>query len=136
MAQRHETEAVLRAYSRAWMEGNLEEVLAAYHEDFVLHYMGESPLAGTHEGREAALQTLGLASFRASRKLVAVEDVLAGDEFGAIIAIEQIGEPPRQVRRVLLYRVLDGMLGECWLFDEDQRFVDRLWSTDPETSGN
>lgn len=136
MADHAETESVLRAYADAWLAGDLEEVLGSYHEDFVLHYMGESPLAGTHEGREAALQTLGLASFRASRKLVAVEDVLAGDEFGAIVAIEEIGEPPRQVRRVLLYRVLDGMLGECWLFDEDQRFVDRLWSTDPKTAGN
>ena len=135
MAERAETERVLRAYADAWLAGDLEKVLGSYHEDFVLHYMGESPLAGTHEGRDAALETLGLASFRASRKLVAVEDVLAGEELGAIVAIEEIGEPPRQVRRVLLYRVLDGMLGECWLFDEDQRFIDRLWSTDPETPG-
>lgn len=135
MADWAETESVLKSYADAWLAADLEKVLGSYHEDFVLHYMGESPLAGTHEGREAALQALGLASFRASRKLVAVEDVLAGDEFGAIVAIEEIGEPPRQVRRVLLYRVLDGMLGECWLFDEDQRFIDRLWSTDPETPG-
>ncbi len=135
MADRTETESVLKSYADAWLAADLEKVLGSYHEDFVLHYMGESPLAGTHEGRDAALQVLGLASFRASRKLVAVEDVLAGDEFGAIVAIEEIGEPPRQVRRVLLYRVLDGMLGECWLFDEDQRFIDRLWSTDPETPG-
>ncbi len=135
MADRAETEAVLRSYADAWLAADLEKVLGSYHEDFVLHYMGESPLAGTHEGRDAALETLGLASFRASRKLVAVEDVLAGEELGAIVAIEEIGEPPRQVRGVPLYRVLDGMLGECWLFDEDQRFIDRLWSTDPETPG-
>ncbi|MFM9149419.1 MAG: nuclear transport factor 2 family protein, partial [Solirubrobacterales bacterium] len=91
-----------------------------------------SPLAGTHQGQEAALAILGQASFRTSRKLIEVEDVLAGDEFGALVAIEDLGDPPRRVRRVLLYRVLDGKLGECWLFDEDQRFIDRLWSTDPE----
>ena len=131
MASRVETESVLRAYAEAWMAADLEEVLGAYHEDFVLHYMGESPLAGTHEGREAALQALGLASFRTSRKLIEVEDVLVGDDLGALVAIEEIGDPPRRVRRVLLYRVAEGKLGECWLFDEDQRFIDELWSTDP-----
>jgi hypothetical protein len=30
---------------------------------------------------------------------------------------------------VLLYRVQDEKLRECWLFDENQRFVDKLWST-------
>ena len=128
MTDRAETEAVLRSYADAWLAADLEKVLGAYHEEIVLHYMGESPLAGTHEGREAVFEVLGLASFRTSRKLVEVEDVLAGDRFGAIIAIEDLGDPPRQVRRVLLYRVIDGMLGECWLFDEDQRFIDSMWS--------
>ena len=132
MAERAETERVLRAYADAWLAGDLEKVLGSYHEDFGLHYMGESPLAGTHEGQEAALAILGQASFRTSRKLIEVEDVLTGEEFGALVAIEDLGDPPRRVRRVLLYRVLDGKLGECWLFDEDQRFIDRLWSTDPD----
>ena len=132
MTDRAETEAVLRSYADAWLAADLEKVLGAYHEEIVLHYMGESPLAGTHEGREAVFEVLGLASFRTSRKLVEVEDVLAGDRFGAIIAIEDLGDPPRRVRRVLLYRVIDGKLGECWLFDEDQRFIDALWSIDPE----
>jgi hypothetical protein len=132
VTDRSETEAVLRNYADAWLAADLEKVLGAYHEEIVLHYMGESPLAGTHEGREAVFEILGLASFRTSRKLVEVEDVLAGDRFGAIIAIEALGDPPKRVRRVLLYRVIDGMLGECWLFDEDQRFIDALWSVDPE----
>jgi hypothetical protein len=135
VTDRAETEAVLRADADAWLAADLEKVLGSYHEEIVLHYMGESPLAGTHEGREAVFEILGLASFRTSRKLVEVEDVLAGDEFGAIVAIEDLGDPPKRVRRLLLYRVVDGKLGECWLFDEDQRFIDRLWSSDPAPSG-
>lgn len=60
---------------------------------------------------------LGQASWRASRKLLAIED---------------LGDPPRRVRRVLLYRVEDSKLRECWLRDEDQRFIDALWSTEPD----
>lgn len=77
------------------------------------------------------MEVLGQASFRSSRKLIEVEDVLVGESLGAILAIEDLGDPPRRVRRVLVYRVEDGKLRECWLYDEDQRFVDQLWSTDP-----
>lgn len=92
--------------------------------------MGESPLAGTHRGRDAAFVALGQASVRAGRQLIAVEDVLVGDTLGALIAVEDLGDPPRRVRRVLLYRVQDEKLRECWVFDEDQRFVDGLWSNE------
>jgi len=128
MADRNETGRVLRDYAEAWLASNLEKVLASYHDDIELHYMGTSPLAGTHRGRDAAFVALGEASVRTSRRLISVEDVLVGESLGALIAVEDLGDPPRRVRRVLLYRVQDGKLRECWLFDEDQRFIDGLWS--------
>ncbi len=131
MADAKETREVLRSYADAWLAADLERVLDAYHDEIVLHYMGESPLAGTHEGRDSVMEVLGQASFRASRKLIEVEDVLVGEHLGAILAIEDLGEPPRRVRRVLVYRVDEGKLRECWLYDEDQRFIDQLWSTEP-----
>ena len=126
-----ETGETLRAYADAWLAADVENVLGAYHDDIVLHYMGESPLAGTHSGKEAVFTILGQASYPASRKLIDVQDVLVGDEFGALVAVEDLGDPPKRVRRVLLYRVEDSKLRECWLFDEDQRFIDKLWSSEP-----
>jgi hypothetical protein len=126
-----ETGNTLRSYAEAWQAADLERVLGAYHDDIVLHYMGESPLAGTHSGKEAVFAVLGQASYLASRKLIEVEDVLVGENLGALLAIEDLGDPPRRVRRLLLYRVEDDKLRECWLYDEDQRFVDELWSADP-----
>ena len=128
MDTQNETRRVLRAYAQAWLAADLEKVLASYHEDIELHYMGESPLAGTHRGRDAAFAVLAQASTRTTRKLIDVEDVLAGESLGALIAIEDLGDPPQRVRRVLLYRVQDGKLRECWLFDENQRFIDAMWS--------
>ena len=128
MAERDETQRVLRSYADAWLASDLEKVLASYHDDIELHYMGKSPLAGTHRGRDAAFTALGQASVRTQRKLIAVEDVLVGDALGALIAVEDLGDPPQRVRRILLYRVQDEKLRECWLFDENQRFVDYLWS--------
>lgn len=123
---------MVRRYRDAWVAGDLEAVLALYHDDFTLHYAGDSPLAGTHVGRDAALAVLAEATVRSKRRLVEVEDVLAGDHLAALVAVEELGDPPRRCRRVLLYRVEDGQLRECWLFDEDQRFVDALWSTPAE----
>ena len=94
--------------------------------------MGEGPLAGTHVGRDAAFGVLGQASFRSGRRLIGIEDVLAGSELGAILATEELGDPPRRVRRVLVYKVRDGQLAEFRLCDEDQRFVDALWSVEPD----
>jgi uncharacterized protein len=128
MADPDETGRVLRDYADAWLAADLERILGAYHEDVVLHYMGESPLAGTHAGKDAAFAALGQASQRSARRLIEIEDVLVGGSLGAILAVEELGDPPRRVRRVLLYRVEDGQLRECWLYDEDQRFVDALWS--------
>ena len=128
MASRDETARVLKAYSEAWLASDLDKVLASYHDDIELHYMGDSQLAGSHRGRDAAFAALGQASVRTSRKLIAVEDVLVGESLGALIAVEDLGDPPRRVRRILLYRVQDEKLRECWLFDEDQRFIDQLWS--------
>lgn len=130
MADADETRRVLERYSAAWLAGDLEVVLGSYHDDIELHYMGNSPLAGNHVGRDAAFAALGQASLRTSRTLVAVEDVLVGESLGALVAIEDLGDPSRRVRRVLLYRVQDEKLRECWLFDEDQRFIDDLWSTE------
>jgi uncharacterized protein len=128
MTSRDETSRVLSAYAKAWLASDLEKVLASYHEDIELHYMGDSPLAGTHRGRDAAFTVLAQASVRTARKLIDVEDVLVGEALGALIAIEDLGDPARRVKRVLLYRVQDEQLRECWLFDEDQRFIDSMWS--------
>lgn len=128
MASQEETRRVLHAYASAWLTADLEKVLAMYHDDIELHYMGESPIAGSHRGRDAAFAALGLASVRTGRKLIDVEDVLVGDSLGAILAVEDLGDPAQRVRRVLLYRVQDEKLRECWLFDENQRFIDAMWS--------
>jgi hypothetical protein len=122
----------VQRYADAWAANDLGTVIGLYHDDFVLHYFGESPLAGDHVGKEAAVTVLLAATLRSGRQLDAIEDVLAGSTFGAIVAREGIRQPGgddlRVIRRVFLYKVRDGKLSECWLYDEDQRAIDELWS--------
>jgi ketosteroid isomerase-like protein len=128
MSSPDEIASTLHAYAAAWLAADLDKILASYHDDIVLHYMGDSPLAGSHVGRAAAFDVLGLATLRSSRRLIEIEDVLVGRHLGALLAIEELGDLPRRMRRVLVYRVEEHKLRECWLYDEDQRFVDQLWS--------
>jgi uncharacterized protein len=128
MSSRDEIATTLHADAEAWLAADLDKILASYHDDVVLHYMGESPLAGSHVGRDAVFEVLGQATLRSSRRLIEIEDVLVGSHLGALLAIEELGDPPRRMRRVLVYRVEDRRLRECWLYDEDQRYVDLLWS--------
>jgi ketosteroid isomerase-like protein len=130
MSSPDEIATTLHAYAEAWLAGDLDRILAAYHDDIVLHYMGDSPLAGSHVGRAAAFEVLGQATLRSSRRLIEIEDVLVGSRLGALLAVEELGDPPQRMRRVLVYRVEEYKLRECWLYDEDQRFVDRLWSNE------
>ena len=120
----------VRRYAEAWRANDIAAVFDLYHDDFVLHYLGQSPLAGDHVGKEAAISVLVEATQRSGRQLDEIEDVLGGSAFAAIIAREGVGrDPTRIVRRLFLYTVRDDKLAECWLYDEDQRFIDTLWST-------
>ena len=49
----------------------------------MLHYFGDSPLAGDHVGKDAAIQVLVEATQRSGRQLDEIEDVLGGDTFAA-----------------------------------------------------
>ena len=118
----------LERYVAAWRAGDLAALVACYHDDFTLHYGGRSALAGDHRGRPAALRVLAEVGRRTSRRLVAIVDVMAGQQRGAVIAREafQRGGLTAELDRIFVYTVRDGKLHECWVYDWDQELVDRF----------
>jgi hypothetical protein len=124
------TGSTLEQYAAAWRAGDVTGMLDAYADDVVFHYSGETDLAGDHVGKDAAVTAMISASTRSTRTLVEVVDVMAGESLGAIVAIERFerdGES-RDVQRVLLYRIEADRIAECWLYDTDQRLIDRFWA--------
>lgn len=121
---------VLALYAAAWADGDLEALVDCYAEDFILHYGGSSPYAGTHVGRDAALAVMAEVSGIAPRELLFVDDVLASDSAGALVVRERLSRDGRSIEleRVLRYRVAAGRLAECWLHETDQAAVDQFWS--------
>ena len=57
-----------------------------------------------------------------------IVDILAGSERGALIAREMVTHrgAELEIERLFLYRVADGLLRECWLYDQDQRLIDDI----------
>ena len=120
---------VAERYCEAWGRGDLAAVLALYDEGFVLHYFGASAHAGDHVGKEAALQALAAVSAEARRELLGIDEILASDHGAVIVARERLGRAgeSHEIRRLFRYRIARDRFTECWLYDEDQALVDRLW---------
>jgi hypothetical protein len=61
---------------------------------------------------------------------ITVEDVLANDEHGLVIASGQALRNGRawHWRGHGLYRFRDDKVAECWLLPEDQYLFDEIWS--------
>ena len=123
--------AAAQRYADAWVAGDFPAMLATYHDDFVLHWFGETPMAGVKRGKAAAIEALMAFTRLTGRRLIAVDSVMADARRAVIIARESLtaaGET-REVERVLVYRVEGGLLAECWVYDEDQRFIDKALSS-------
>ena len=118
--------APAQRYADAWVAGDFPAMLATYSDDFVLHWFGENPMAGVKRGKAAAIEALMAFTRLTGRKLIAVDSVMADAHRAVIIARESLtaGGETREVERVLVYRVEDDQLAECWVYDSDQRFID------------
>lgn len=119
-------EEVIRRYCDAWSRGDLAALVDCYHDDFTLHYFGQNPLAGDHVGKPAALMAMAQVQQRTNRRLLEITDAVAGRNRGVVLARERFERDgqTRDFDRVLVYRIEDGKLRECWIYDEDQRAVD------------
>jgi ketosteroid isomerase-like protein len=120
------TRLAVSRYANAWRAGDRAALAACYHDDFTLHYFGRHPLAGDHGGKAAALSVLAEVTKRTNRRLLAIVDVMAGPERGALLVRERFERDGRtaDVERLLVYAVRDGLLSECWVYDQDQTQVD------------
>ncbi|HSV50620.1 MAG TPA: nuclear transport factor 2 family protein [Burkholderiaceae bacterium] len=130
MATHDEIHAVVRRYADAWAANDLKAIFDCYHDEVVFHYFGRSPLAGTHRGKPACLALLKQVKEKTQRQLIEIKDVLAGEQYGLIVAVERFERNGTStvLERLLRYRVCDDKLAECWIYDEDQALVDEYWA--------
>ena len=130
MSLSQDARAVAERYATAWKTDDLGGILDCYADDFTLHYFGNNPFTGDHVGKEAALNTLLEVGAKAPRKLIAVDDIMAGPNTAVIVAREEVNIDGEvfEIGRLLRYRVSGNQFTECWLYEEDQALIDRAWS--------
>ena len=92
------TRLAVSRYASAWLAGDRAALAACYHDDFTLHYFGRHPLAGDHRGKAAALGILAEVTRRTNRRLLAIVDVMAGPERGALLVRERFERDGRTRR--------------------------------------
>ena len=121
---------IVRAYTEAWLAGDISRVLDLYHPDLLLHYGGSNPLSGEHRGKDAAIEALLAVQVRTQRVPMHVIDVMESADHAAAWVRERwvVDGEEIELDRLLVYRTADGMLAECWLYDQDQALVDRVLS--------
>lgn len=115
-------------YAAAWQRGDRAAIVASYHAEITLHWFGHNALAGDHVGKAAALKALAEFSARTHRRLVSIENTFLGPRGGVVIVREELGTSAQRVvvERVLVFRVEEGLLRECWVYDQDQALIDEL----------
>ena len=122
--------AAVTRYATAWLAGDRAKIAACYHDEFTLHYAGQNPLAGIHRGKQAAFAALAEVARRANRKLLAIEDIMAGPQRGALLVRELFSRDGKtaELERLLVYSVKDGLLLDCRVYDRDQPMVDMFFA--------
>ena len=120
------TRQAVGCYASAWLAGDRAALAACYHNHFTLHYFGRNPLAGDHSGKAASLAILAEVTRRTNRKLLGIIDIMAGPERGALLVRERFERDgdSAEFERLLVYAVRDGLLSECWVYDQDQAAID------------
>lgn len=116
--------AVLERYRDAWASGDVAALFGLYADDFILHWNGANPLAGTHVGKAAAIRALSDFTRKTDRRLVGVSHIMADADRAIMIARENLAG--REVERILMYRTDGEKVVECWVLDADQPYIDSL----------
>jgi uncharacterized protein len=127
----HPNQQPLRDEYRARADRDDRSIADVFAEDIVWHVPGKNAIAGEYRCGD---QVMGYV--RRRRALaddtfeVTVEDVLANDEHGFVIAN---GSAVRDRKRLewrahRLYRFEHDRIAECWVLPEDQHAFDAIWS--------
>jgi ketosteroid isomerase-like protein len=116
--------AVLERYRDAWVAADIATMFGLYADDFILHWNGANPFAGTHAGKPAAIAALSNFTQKTDRKLIGVRNIMADADKAVMIARERLAG--REVDRTLVYRTDGEKLLECWVLDADQAWIDSL----------
>jgi hypothetical protein len=127
----HPNERLLRREYEARAQRDYASLAALLTEAVVWHVPGRSAISGEYRGKDEVMEYV-----RRRRDLAAdtfeitVNDVLANDEHGLVIASGRAKRRGKTVewRAHGVYRFEDGKIAECWVLPENQAIFDEIWA--------
>ena len=126
----HPMEGIIREAYAAFARGDLDGYFRACSEDWNFNIAGQGAIAGTYRGKEGLYDLAGKAMAATSSTFQEdVEDVLANDEHGIVLARQRFTRDGQQqeYRTVHVYEIRDGKLAACWEHPRDQAAFDTAW---------
>jgi ketosteroid isomerase-like protein len=121
---------VMRRYVAAAKGGDWETAYGCFAENLVGHVPGRSKLAGTLQGRDAAIAYIEAAKAKSQGAEVQLEliDTLSSDERVMLLVCERFAREAGvvEIERANVYAVRGEEIVEIWIFEGDQYAVDEL----------
>lgn len=134
---------VLQTYWKATTSGDVDTLRTIVADDAVFHYPGQHFISGDYHGKEEVAGHSGLYATLASMAIGGgmfeghLHDVAASADGKYTVAIlsYKLNLPGGKVlpgRACGLFRIIDGLIHEYWLFEWDQAMInDIFWSSAP-----
>jgi uncharacterized protein len=124
--------------NRFYAGGDQGPVSAMLTDDVTWHVPGRSAIAGDYRGRDEVLRyfatrrALAGATFR-----IHVRGVVTDDDRAAILATGEVGLGGKTLTwgTVVVFRMAEGRIAECWVLPYDQRAFDDVWSSHCQRGG-
>jgi ketosteroid isomerase-like protein len=126
----HSNEETIRAAYASFARGDLDGYLGACTEDFTFNVPGSSRMSGRFEGRPGMLKLVeNLMAITGGAFVEIVDDVLANDEHGIVLATHRLTRDGQQkeYHTAHVYNISHGKLAECWEQPQDQGVFEDAW---------
>ena len=126
----HPIEEIIREAYAAFARGDLDGYFRACSEDWNFNIAGQGAIAGTYRGKQGLYELAQKAMATTSSTFQEdVEDVLANDEHGIVLARHRFtrGGQQQEYHTVHVYEIRDGKLTACREHPRDQNAFDAAW---------
>ncbi len=130
MADHPNAELLKKGYA-AFASGDMAVLTELFADDVTWHVSGNSPISGTHRGREAVFAVFArTGQLSGGTFKIDVHDVVANDVHAVALTRATASRQGKQYDAMDtdVYHMSGGKVTEFWSFAEDTKKADEFWS--------
>jgi len=126
----HPNARMLMEAHEAFQQGDMETLFSIFAEDMVWHVPGNNRLSGVYRGKAQIMANFATLADVADTYWAHPLDYFGSSDHVALVAEVRAtrGDQTLREKEVLLFRVADGKLAECWHLGLDPEGWDRFFA--------